>query len=298
MKVFVAQDEASRKSLFKSLPSIPRQGFLMLAGLNVSESCTSSSRRTSSPGFNNKLTLPGEDKDSKAALSIFFGECCEPSGRKSGCFVVSSMRLNHRPCGSTRRPACPVIAWMGRKTNRSCTFPTVTPEYPANAPCTAFCAKVAQYWLSKAFAGVERIMYVGSMYLIVFVMPNSFNRLAIAPFSHKPASAKTLLPPASTAPELLMSVSPHPSATTMTQCFFVRIKCAVCSRTFSESMFISGRRQMSTCLDASVACIAMKPQCLPISFTKPMQFALHVASTYAESTAFKASVQAVSKPKV
>jgi len=36
---------------------------------------------------------------------------------------------------------------------------------------------------------------------------------------------------------------------------------------------------MSACLAARQACIATKPQCLPMSLTRPMQFALHVAST-------------------
>ena len=36
--------------------------------------------------------------------------------------------------------------------------PTVKPENPAIAPCTAFCASSRQYTLSAALAGPERIM--------------------------------------------------------------------------------------------------------------------------------------------
>mmetsp|Transcript_2757 Transcript_2757/g.7113 ORF Transcript_2757/g.7113 Transcript_2757/m.7113 type:complete len:244 (-) Transcript_2757:1155-1886(-) len=140
-------------------------------------------------------------------------------------------------------------------------------------------------------------MYVGSMYLTVRGLPSSLKRFVIVSFSHGPTSASFLLPPASFSPELLIMVSPQPSATTMTACPFVAMRCSACFSTFSTSISISGRRQMSTWRAASAAFMAMKPQCLPMSFTRPMALALHLASTYAESTARSASVQAVSKPK-
>ena len=49
---------------------------------------------------------------------------------------------------------------------------------------------------------------------------------------------------------------------------------------------------------ASVAVAAIQPQCLPISFTRPMQFEIVVASTYAASIARMASAPAESKPKL
>jgi hypothetical protein len=42
----------------------------------------------------------------------------------------------------------------------------------------------------------------------------------------------------------------------------------------------------------------MKPASEPVNLTNPMQFALHVASTYAASMESLATVQAVSKPNV
>lgn len=43
--------------------------------------------------------------------------------------------------------------------------PTENPVKPAMAPWTAFWASCIQYRLSAAFAGIDRIMYEGSMYL-------------------------------------------------------------------------------------------------------------------------------------
>mmetsp|Transcript_94249 Transcript_94249/g.211296 ORF Transcript_94249/g.211296 Transcript_94249/m.211296 type:complete len:341 (+) Transcript_94249:103-1125(+) len=136
------------------------------------------------------------------------------------------------------------------------------------------------------------------MYLIDIGNPLSLKRFVIVSFNQGPTSAKTLFPPASTLPLLWISVSPQPSATTMTAWPWVCMRASACARTFSRSISISGIKQMSTCRAARAAFMAMKPQCLPISFTRPMQLALQTASTYAESTAFTASVHAVSKPKV
>mmetsp|Transcript_59552 Transcript_59552/g.169407 ORF Transcript_59552/g.169407 Transcript_59552/m.169407 type:complete len:233 (-) Transcript_59552:2612-3310(-) len=115
--------------------------------------------------------------------------------------------------------------------------------------------------------------------------------------SHGPTSASFEFPPVSFSPELCSKVSPQPSATTITAwpCFFMSFM--ACVKTFGKEMFISGSMQMSTLRADRVPCMAMNPQCRPISFTSPMQFVLLVASTYADAIAFSASEHAVLKPK-
>mmetsp|Transcript_22311 Transcript_22311/g.76376 ORF Transcript_22311/g.76376 Transcript_22311/m.76376 type:complete len:210 (-) Transcript_22311:4218-4847(-) len=173
------------------------------------------------------------------------------------------------------------------------------PEKPAMAPWTAFCARMEQYTLSKAFAGTDRIMYVGSINLMVSGCFSCLKNLVIWSFKYSPTSANRLFPPASVSPpDDETMVSPQPSATTMTACPFCFMSTKVCASTFSRSMSISGSRQMSTKLAAIVEFSVMWPQCRPMSFTMPMQFAFEIDSTYADCTALSASVQAVSKPKV
>mmetsp|Transcript_43834 Transcript_43834/g.135785 ORF Transcript_43834/g.135785 Transcript_43834/m.135785 type:complete len:222 (+) Transcript_43834:149-814(+) len=141
-------------------------------------------------------------------------------------------------------------------------------------------------------------MYVGSMYLIETGILFALQWLVICSFRYGPTSASSLLPPASVSPVPEMIVSPQPSATTTTTYFCLCSTAAMCSRSFGSETSISGRRQTSTCLAASVAVAAIQPQCRPMSLTRPMQFAFVVASTYAESMACFASSAAVSKPKV
>mmetsp|Transcript_107750 Transcript_107750/g.187004 ORF Transcript_107750/g.187004 Transcript_107750/m.187004 type:complete len:213 (+) Transcript_107750:3769-4407(+) len=165
------------------------------------------------------------------------------------------------------------------------------------APCTACCPSTEHKTLSLGFAGTARIMYVGSKYRSVIGTNIFLKNMWNCSFNHVPTSANFLLPPASVSPELLMRVSPQPSATTITALPLVRIKCRACVNNLGKDNCISGSRQTSTCLAARVASMAMKPQCRPISFTKLMQFVLHVASVSAASMAFFASMLAVLKPK-
>mmetsp|Transcript_49198 Transcript_49198/g.67059 ORF Transcript_49198/g.67059 Transcript_49198/m.67059 type:complete len:260 (-) Transcript_49198:329-1108(-) len=60
----------------------------------------------------------------------------------------------------------------------------------------------------------------------------------------------------------------------------------------------SGMRQRSTSPVPKVACIAMKPEWRPISFTTPRPFGKPTASVWATSMAFRACSTAVSNPNV
>ena len=55
------------------------------------------------------------------------------------------------------------------------------------------------------------------MYLMVSGSFKDLKRAVMVSFNQGPTSAKILLPPASRSPELAISVSPQPSATTITQ---------------------------------------------------------------------------------
>mmetsp|Transcript_133087 Transcript_133087/g.315490 ORF Transcript_133087/g.315490 Transcript_133087/m.315490 type:complete len:233 (+) Transcript_133087:780-1478(+) len=136
------------------------------------------------------------------------------------------------------------------------------------------------------------------MYFTVRGSLTCLKRSTILSRNHGPTSANFLLPPPSTSPELFSKVSPHPSATTTRQWPLDCISSRMCRKTFSRLISISGSITMSAWRAARPACRAMKPECRPISFTKPTQLALQVASTYPALMARSASIHAVSKPKV
>mmetsp|Transcript_21845 Transcript_21845/g.37314 ORF Transcript_21845/g.37314 Transcript_21845/m.37314 type:complete len:251 (+) Transcript_21845:871-1623(+) len=154
---------------------------------------------------------------------------------------------------------------------------------------------------SVEMVGMARIMYVGSMYFMSasarYVEP-----VLISFLSHGPMSLRMGLPLAST-PLLLPSSSrscPAPSATHTTQCpFALTTPSRYLSRPFSPCSLkgTSGMRQASTTPDAIEACMAMKPDCLPMSFTRPTPLRALLASTLAANSARCASSTAVSNPK-
>ena len=66
----------------------------------------------------------------------------------------------------------------------------------------------------------------------------------------------------------------------------------------AKGVFISGIKQQSTSPLASAACVAIKPDCLPISRTKPIPFFALRASIAPHRIALIASSTAVWNPKV
>mmetsp|Transcript_2839 Transcript_2839/g.9213 ORF Transcript_2839/g.9213 Transcript_2839/m.9213 type:complete len:334 (+) Transcript_2839:5426-6427(+) len=185
---------------------------------------------------------------------------------------------------------------IGKKTACVFTIPMDIPVYPAIAPCTAFCPKIAQYIESCAFAAHPRTMYVGSMYFTSALI-SCLRRLQ----NHGPMSPSFGFPPASTPPAPWTYSCPAPSARTMIAWPWLsnsRFTCATTPVGPSIANGSSGMRHTSTLPFARLACNAMKPDCLPISFTTPTPFSALFASTAAAWIAFCASSTAVSNPNV
>mmetsp|Transcript_115425 Transcript_115425/g.322670 ORF Transcript_115425/g.322670 Transcript_115425/m.322670 type:complete len:212 (+) Transcript_115425:81-716(+) len=131
------------------------------------------------------------------------------------------------------------------------------------------------------------------MYLMVNGFFFSLKRASTWSFNQGPMSISSAGPPKS-----LKSERVQPSDTAMTAYPFAPMRVSQWSKTFSKAMSISGNKQMSTLRAAKVDSNARNPLCMPANLTMPMQFALHVASTYAAVKESRATVQAVSKPNV
>mmetsp|Transcript_1062 Transcript_1062/g.1352 ORF Transcript_1062/g.1352 Transcript_1062/m.1352 type:complete len:215 (-) Transcript_1062:956-1600(-) len=170
------------------------------------------------------------------------------------------------------------------------------------APCTAFWPSTEQYRESAAFAGTDRIMYEGSMYLMVAGMPSSRKKRSICSLIHSPILGSFLLPLASVSALAPSTSSPAPSATTTTACPCSWMRFFRCGRRPlgpSSTMGTSGTRQRSTSPEASAACAARNPLLRPMSFTMPTpRGRLQVASTFADWMAACAASMEVLNPKV
>mmetsp|Transcript_36503 Transcript_36503/g.107821 ORF Transcript_36503/g.107821 Transcript_36503/m.107821 type:complete len:230 (+) Transcript_36503:512-1201(+) len=135
-------------------------------------------------------------------------------------------------------------------------------------------------------------MYVGSMYLMsASPLKNFLNSLR----STMPMSVSTGLPDASVS--VTASDCPAPSATHTTQWPCCWKTLLTNWHSFSMLNGISGMRHTSTTPLAMDACMAMKPDWRPMSFTKPRPWYALLASTFAASSARCASSTAVSNPK-
>mmetsp|Transcript_9142 Transcript_9142/g.36871 ORF Transcript_9142/g.36871 Transcript_9142/m.36871 type:complete len:289 (+) Transcript_9142:292-1158(+) len=142
-------------------------------------------------------------------------------------------------------------------------------------------------------------MYVGSMYLISGEMSASFSFISF--WRNLAKFCKTGLPLASVSPILPRISCPAPSATSMTQCSFRVSTLRTCASTPpspSRVVSISGIRQTSTSPDARAACMAMNPDCRPMTRTRPTPLNADRASMAADLIALIASSTAVWNPKV
>mmetsp|Transcript_34796 Transcript_34796/g.71022 ORF Transcript_34796/g.71022 Transcript_34796/m.71022 type:complete len:239 (+) Transcript_34796:379-1095(+) len=144
---------------------------------------------------------------------------------------------------------------------------------------------------------MARIMYVGSMYFMSASLKWSLSTF----LRYVPMSLRMGFPDASLADVPSSSTSwPAPSATHSTQWpLFLSTPSRYASRPPGPCSLnlISGMSTASTTPDAMDACTAMKPDCRPISFTRPMPRRAELASTFAASSARCDSSTAVSNPK-
>mmetsp|Transcript_11476 Transcript_11476/g.29039 ORF Transcript_11476/g.29039 Transcript_11476/m.29039 type:complete len:243 (-) Transcript_11476:347-1075(-) len=186
------------------------------------------------------------------------------------------------------------------------TFPIPTPLYPANAACTALCARWLISRLSFATGGCVRIIEHGSMYLTLICPPAAVKCSVILLFKNSPTSGNALFPffpfPATSAPFATAGIASiaAPSDTTITQypfCFSRSFTACSSPCEPSSSTLASGISTKSTSCEPSAVLTATCPQRFPGTFTRPTPLMADFASTRADFTALMAFSTAVSPPK-
>mmetsp|Transcript_320 Transcript_320/g.593 ORF Transcript_320/g.593 Transcript_320/m.593 type:complete len:214 (-) Transcript_320:110-751(-) len=183
-------------------------------------------------------------------------------------------------------------------------MPAEKPVNPDMAPWTACWERTVQYTLSPALAGMERIMYVGSMFTSLCSLLRCFKNSLMDDLRYTPMSPLIdwVAPPfASSCAECCSwssfnTTSAIPSAATTTACPCLSNTLSKCSRNAFSLKGISGMSAMSTSFDAREAIRVMAPLWRPMRRTMPTPFMDAFASTFADMMALCASSMEVSNP--